>query len=415
MSQTIYRIGNALEVTMSLKQAAFGLKPEALFQLAMRQNTNRSFLFVSKVLGKHLPIHPAVLLSAGKLLALAYTGGDGWGEWAQIVNREISPDFKKVWERLSASRTRLADGERTLFLGFAETATGLARAVADCFDGEMAYISSTRLELPGDPLTFDESHSHARTHLLYFRPEDRPFLTGCKRVILVDDELTTGNTALRLIEKLHEAYGIREFVMMAILDCSDGENRAALEKRLGIEIKTVSLLQGCVDEAKTGEIPPLDLEDFRGLECGRCQKLDFVGLTPSMPRKLTDRKELDRQAEWCRKAAKTLPGGTETLYLGTGEFIFVPNLLGGFAGVSHFHSTTQSPVYPVPGSAVQNGVRFDPPDCYSPIGFLYNVPEGVYRNAVIVAEKALSNENSLYQLAGYLEKKGVRDVWIVTL
>ena len=46
---------------------------------------------------------------------------------------------------LEHSRYSLGMEDRALFLGFAETATGLARAVADCFDGEMAYISTCLL------------------------------------------------------------------------------------------------------------------------------------------------------------------------------------------------------------------------------------------------------------------------------
>ena len=192
--------------------------------MAVRQNTQRAFLFVSKVLGKHLPVEPATLLAAGKLLALAWLDQKDEQDWAGILKGGAAPSFSKIWDHLEHSRYSLGRENRTLFLGFAETATGLARAVADCFDGEMAYISTTR----------------------------------------VDDELTTGNTALRLIRQLHAVYGIRRFTLMVLVDNSEGGNRRAIEQELGIEIRVVSLVRGHIAQVRTGELPPLSLSDYRG-------------------------------------------------------------------------------------------------------------------------------------------------------
>ena len=59
-------------------------------------------------------------------------------------------------------------------------------------------------------------------------PQD-PFMAACQQVVLVDDELTTGNTALRLIRQLHKAYGIRRFTLMALVDNSDGGRNLGLK------------------------------------------------------------------------------------------------------------------------------------------------------------------------------------------
>ena len=202
MSKAVFSLEPALELELEISETRFGLLPEDLFRLAVRQNTQRAFLFVSKVLGKHLPVEPAALLAAGKLLALAWLDQKDEQGWAGILKGSTASPFFEVWDRLEHSRYSLGMEDRALFLGFAETATGLARAVADCFDGEMAYISTTRVDRAGaSPLTFDEAHSHARTHRLYLDPHD-PFMAACQQVVLVDDELTTGNTALRLILSL---------------------------------------------------------------------------------------------------------------------------------------------------------------------------------------------------------------------
>ena len=63
MSKAVFSLEPALELELEISETRFGLLPEDLFRLAVRQNTQRAFLFVSKVLGKHLPVEPAALLS----------------------------------------------------------------------------------------------------------------------------------------------------------------------------------------------------------------------------------------------------------------------------------------------------------------------------------------------------------------
>ena len=417
MSKTVFSLEPALTLELEVEEARFGLCAEDLFQLAVRQNPQRAFLFVSKVLGKHLPISPSSLLAAGKLLALAWIGQPDRHGWAEILKGHSAPPFLSLWNDLEHSRERLGLKDRTLFLGFAETATGLARAVADCFTGEMAYISTTRLESVGtSPLVFDDSHSHARTHRLYLDPQD-PFMAACQQVVLVDDELTTGNTALRLIRQLHKAYGIRRFTLMALVDNSDGGNRRAIEQELGIEIRVVSLLHGHICGIQTGALPPLSLTDFRNTP-GEPFDIRSLPGEPLADRTLQTSDALERQRSRCQSISAQLslpPQGKHTLCLGTGEFIFAPALIAGFCGGCKFHSTTQSPVFPMSGSAIVSGVCFDPPDCYSPVGYLYNVPDGVYQEALLFVEEGVLRPAGLRQLAAYLKGKGMEKVTVIAL
>lgn len=414
MRMISYSLGDTLRLNMEVHASRFGLKPEDLFELAVRRNSKRSFLFVSRVLGKHLPIRPSALLAAGKLLALAYLGEEDTCGWADLFRGAQRP-AADVWEMLECSRHTIAEADRTLFVGFAETATGLARAVADCFDGETAYISTTRLEVPGRPfLTFDESHSHARTHMLYLNPGD-PFLAGCRQAVLVDDELTTGNTALRLVRQLHSAYGIRRFTLMSLLDNSAGDNRLALERELNIEIRVVSLIRGRISGVEEGAMPDGCLTDLRGaagaaalLQDRRCGNLS--------DRFLQSAQDLAAQRARCRELAGCLgPAAPDALFLGTGEFIYGPALTAFFCGGGRFHSTTQSPVRPLSGSAVTCGVRFDPPDRYSGAGYLYNVPEKPCSAAFVFSERETLRLEGLSQLASYLESRGAEKVTVCAL
>ena len=85
MSKAVFSLEPALELELEISETRFGLLPEDLFRLAVRQNTQRAFLFVSKVLGTHLPVEPAAFLAAGKLLALAWLDQKDEQGWAGIL------------------------------------------------------------------------------------------------------------------------------------------------------------------------------------------------------------------------------------------------------------------------------------------------------------------------------------------
>lgn len=412
MTKTEYHIGDALHLTLELKPARFGLSPEDLFEVAVRQNPNRAFLFVSRVLGKHLPVAPAALLSAGKLLAEALLNNNEGEEWAAILKNPAAHPFASVMERLEQTRRQV--DVPTLLIGFAETATGLARAVADAFEGDLRYISSTRVTLPGPaPLTFDESHSHARTHLLHLDPAD-PFLRRTKRIVLVDDELTTGRTALRLIERLHEALGVREFVLLTLLDNSGDAERLALEARLGISVRVCALLEGRIVDAQTGHLP-------QALPLGQWQAPPVHTRRATLSAPLADdRRPLSADdLAACRAHAREtaqstgLTAGPGDLFLGTGEFIYYPALVAGYRGASAFHSLTQSPVLPCAGSAIVSGARFPATEAYSAAGYVYNIPPHGYPRAVIFAERAWAQEDGLDGLAHALLSQNVKQVEVV--
>lgn len=425
MSTFHYTLGDALRLTLALEPSRFPLAPGDLFALAMRQNPRRPFLFVSKVLGKHLPIRPAALLAAGRLLALAWTGARGGDRWADLAAGRSNPPFSEVLARLEEEQIPLGPGERTLFVGFAETATGLARAAAGCFRGEAAYLSTTRLSLPGSvPLSFDESHSHARTHLLYLDPR-HPFLQNCGQAVLIDDELTTGHTALQLVRLLHQTCGISRFWLLSLLDNSREAPRRALAQELGIALTSLSLLRGEILSVEDGRGPegnrpsgtPLpELEDWRGTSGRSPAVFCAPDCLRSTGRTLMTVEDQAASLDLCRAAARRLgEDRSDTLFLGSGELIYEPAVIAGLCNAQAFQSTTQSPIYPLAGSAVTCGVRFDPPDCYSSAGYLYNVPEGRFRRAVIVAERKTQSAQGLEQLAAYLYRRGIWPVEEVLL
>ncbi|MFF4229811.1 phosphoribosyltransferase [Streptomyces sp. NPDC001820] len=187
--------------------------------LALRRNPKRAHLLVSNVLGKHVPQSPAVV----------YGAGYGLGE---RVRELLGPE----------------DASRAVVLGYAETATGLGHSVADGV-GLAPYLHSTRRPVEGVERAggFEESHSHATSHLLL--PEDPRLLAGDGPLVLVDDEFSTGNTVLNTIRDLHQRYPRDRYVIVALVDMRSDDDRDRLSvfaRELGARVDLVALASGTV-------------------------------------------------------------------------------------------------------------------------------------------------------------------------
>ncbi|MFE1879936.1 phosphoribosyltransferase [Streptomyces diastatochromogenes] len=191
----------------------------ALLGLALRRNPKRAHLLVSHVLGKHVPQSPSVVYGHGFRLG------------------------RRVRELLGETEAASA-----VVLGYAETATGLGHSVADGL-GLAPYLHSTRRPVAGVARAggFEESHSHATSHLLL--PEDAGLLAGGGALVLVDDEFSTGNTVLNTIRDLHGRYPRRRYVVVALVDMRSAEDSARLARfarEIGARVDVVATASGTV-------------------------------------------------------------------------------------------------------------------------------------------------------------------------
>ncbi|MDT9698472.1 phosphoribosyltransferase [Streptomyces sp. P17] len=190
-----------------------------LLGLALRRNPKRAHLLVSHVLGKHIPQSPSVVYGHGFALG------------------------RRVRDLLGPEEAAAA-----VVLGYAETATGLGHSVADGV-GLAPYLHSTRRPVPGVAPAggFEESHSHATSHLLL--PEDPALLAGDGPLILVDDEFSTGNTVLNTVRDLHSRYPRRRYVVVALVDMRSAADAGRLEefaRETGARVDLVAAAAGTV-------------------------------------------------------------------------------------------------------------------------------------------------------------------------
>ena len=417
----LYSIIDGLEVEVSVTSNPYGLELDQLFGMAARINKKRGFLFVSRLLGKHIPVVPSASLGAGALLGCLY---------AEEALKRPSPLEADRLRAMFASRREADEGYRelmarkirieepTLFIGFAETATALGHSLFDAFEGNVTFVHTTREEIEGlvPPIRFEEEHSHAVAHRCYV--EDSSVFREASRIVLVDDEITTGKTALNIIRELHAAFGHRDFAVASLLDwrsVADRERFAELERELGIRIRCLALIEGEIEvkgspleegakEARDAFEP---LPDFRIRRHDLSPLFEHAGSSPEdrarspqlgsyllhtgrFGMSAADGEALDRSVARAAEQLAAHRTGSRVLCLGTGEFMYVPMRIAERMGDGVYsQSTTRSPIHPLrrEAYAVSSAYRYDSVDGEEVANFIYNVEPGQYDEAFVFVER----------------------------
>jgi len=289
-----------------------------LMALAERQNPKRAFLFVSKVLGRHIPVAPSAHRAALRALA-------------QKAALHCLPG-------------------PVLAIGFAETAIGLGAGVADSLQRldtgrAVAFLPTTRH--PGDApvwFAFSEDHSHATAHsVLVPVGEAAPTIHQAQTLLLVDDEMTTGATCANIVRAARAAgRSFQRIVIATLTDWSGGRAAPAIAQAAGLDaadVAVVSLVAGqwawtphahAPARALPGQEAPLDVPASFSSGSWRRGALH----APVLP---------------------TLPAPDQcgpVLVLGTGEYVWQPfqiaEQLEAQGYTTAFGATTRSPIMPGP-------------------------------------------------------------------
>ncbi|TAE73277.1 MAG: hypothetical protein EAZ84_13200 [Verrucomicrobia bacterium] len=325
--------GGRFKLVMEREDLSF----RELCDLAIRNNARRRFLFVSQVLGRHCPVRPCVLRKVARELA-----------------RRLRQSLKD---------------EPAVFIGMAETATTLGQAVFREFlthGGRGFYIESTRRATGGpQAFGFDESHSHARAHVIHLPADgDDPndLLRTASQVVVVDDEATTARTAAGLVHALqkwrsHEGGAPFEAWLAVVLRWKQGGDDD--NAFTGIE----SLAEGSFSFRAEGELPEAPQSNNR---------IDSrVTARPGIRHGGTSPQALP--AGWDLGARN----GEKILVLGNGEYGFQPLLLAeafeARGAMAWVQATTRSPI--LPGGAIRHVRTFDALSGEGHAEFLYNVPD----------------------------------------
>lgn len=379
-----------------------GLDVGDLIRVARRQNPRRQVLFVSTVLGKHLSVPPATLLAAGMAL--------GGRVEATLAGTDPTADEDRLRAALGGDLLSPADvapapraAVRATVLGFAETATALGHAVRRRLGP--GPLSHTTRRPVGEPIVrCVEAHSHAVDHEVHH--DDEAFLADAAPVVIVDDEMTTGSTALSLVEAINDKHPRHRYVLATLVDwrsTADRERLAEEAARLGTTIEVVSLLDA---EATIEDAPPLaPVEDAAPATPPRVTTTELAlgpatarrGWTPDHQATLDD-----RVAEAVAPLAATRRG-SKLLVIGTEELMYVPALIGLHLGPGAVtRSTTRSPIVPAAGAdyPIHDRVTFPAVDGLDGDRFLYNLGDDRVDDVVVVVDVPVPDDHPMLAALG---------------
>jgi len=336
--------------TLTVTPTGGTLSLESLFDIAERRNPKRAFLFVSKVLGRHIPISPAIMRSAYRQLA-----------------QQIPADLPQP----------------VLFIGMAETAVGLGAGVFDeaskVFD-EVVYLTSTRHPVDGELMCeFKEDHSHATDHLLY-HPADpalRAHVSNTRTLVLIDDEATTGKTFINLLKALRTEAGLTAVERVVTVTLTDWSG-SAITEQCPLPVTPVSLVQGDWHWERKPDAP--------------VPVMPNVNVTATGSVAITGKQSWGRlgMATAARDLGTTITAsaGEKILVLGSGEFVWEPLLLAERLELQgaevRFSCTTRSPIST--GFAIESAIAFTDNYGLGIPNFVYNVAHQQFDRILLCIE-----------------------------
>jgi len=431
---TSFNVLDKLQMNISLVDNPMDMKMHQLFEVGMRVNPKRSFLFVSKLLGKHLAVSPDVPKITGYLLAelfLNHVKKDSMGV-ANTLMTYLSTE-KKTEEVEKALRIKYDLKENTLFIGFAETATGLGHAVFSAFNNS-SFVHTTREDVASIRSIFDfqEEHSHATDHRCYL--EDEELVKKAEHIVLIDDEMTTGKTSLNLIRSLHKVYPKNKFTILSILDWRNQEQKEEyreVSKLLGCEINVVSLITGeltinkeeflkeaCMEQNNQKSIPTQKVSTCFNPKVEVFNGVEFISYVQDTGRFGITSKMHDRLEQNAKEVGDYLSGlrkNDATLVVGTGEFMYIPSRISSYMGKGvSYKSTTRSPIFPCKreGYPVHDRIQFADEKGIS--YFLYNVKKDRVKEVFVIAEPNIS-QTMMETMTNQLKESNVENITFVTL
>ena len=389
---------------------------EDLLGFAQRINPKRAFLFVSKVLGRHIPVAPSTMR-------------DAFTDLASLVPDDLP--------------------EPILVIGMAETAVGLSAGVHQALQTRYPnalLLNSTRHAQHNDAkgnshtllTTFSEDHSHASQHLIYQSADKatQAQLLASKTLIMVDDEASTGNTCVNVVTALRNAgldqleqvhlttlvdWSLNQHQGAADSDNADSEDVVSdqIAKRLpNIKFQRHHLLSGAWTWTDAPNPEPITMPSVDTTEAGshmlgdtgnwgRFPTLDSTnGFDNYLLRFQTAFNVSNMQTQFGKEQfekghfdKEQLP--QKILVLGSNEFVWLPFLLAEWLETQtqnstvNFSALTRSPI--ALGGAITTMLSFSDNYGLGMTNFAYNVEPSDWDLIVLCVETSADSVDDMWK------------------
>lgn len=353
-------------------------------QIAKRyKNPKRTYLLVNPLQAKHIPVSPSesltMMTKLGELLRSKYPNSN-------------------------------------LIIGFAETATAIGAAVANCFSESCIYLHTTREPVPNVDkwIEFSEEHSHAVEQKL-FADTLQEWICQSETIIFVEDEISTGKTLINMIDKLKRifpALATKKLVAASILNRVSPDNMQRMNDAGVVCEFLVQLPQTDYTELVAGfDVYPAEKRQAlpQTMDCIETSIMQQVE-----PRKGT---HIGDYAFSCSQVADTfitayrdiLKSSESVLVLGTEECMYPALILGkalelAFNNLSvRCHATTRSPIgiCSTDGYPITSGFKIESFYSTTRDTYIYNLSH--YDAVIVVTDELSSNiRNAMNSLAAAL-------------
>lgn len=382
---------------------------EDLLGFAQRINPKRAFLFVSKVLGRHIPVAPSTMRHA-------------FTDLANLVPNDLP--------------------EPILVIGMAETAVGLSAGVHQALQTrypEALLLNSTRHAQHDEShdkskhsllTTFSEDHSHASQHLIYQSADNvtQAQLLASKTLIMVDDEASTGNTCVNVVTALRNA-GLDQLEQVHLTtlvdwslnqarhqDTADSDDAVSdqIAKRLpNIKFQRHHLLSGAWTWTDAPNPEPITMPSVDTTEAGshmlgdtgnwgRFPTLDSTdGFDNYLLKFQTAFKVFNKQAQSEKEQFEKEQLPKRILVLGSNEFVWLPFLLAEWLETQtqnstvNFSALTRSPI--ALGGAIKKMLSFSDNYGLGMTNFAYNVEPNDWDLIVLCVETSADSVDDMWQ------------------
>lgn len=359
---------------------------DKLVTVAKRDNNpKRPYLYVNPIQGKHIPVMPS-----------------------KTVN---------LFEYMGALLVERYPDEQILVIGFAETATAVGAGVA-CSAQNVKWCMQTTREKYEDAeyIYFTESHSHATEQSIIINGLS-DVLEEADRVAFAEDEITTGNTIVKLIDSIKSRFPNISvgYSILSILN-SMTEDRIKELKKQGIECLYVDKIPF---EYKIDSIDQYDYfaADDQICEDGNAyEKIKVSCMNLRYVHERYEYKEAIKKYVNEVVSKYELKNEHKILVLGTEEFMFPPLMVAKrieelFPDKEiRFHATTRSPILVSESCGYPLNKRNKLLSFYEDdrTTYVYNLSD--YDVAIILTDSNCVSDKSAKSICGAIHKSGCKRI-----
>ena len=336
-------------------------KLDDLLSFAERINPKRAFLFVSKVLGKHIPVAPSVMQKS-------------YQDLAALIPKNLPYPISVI--------------------GMAETAVGLGagvyRELKPDFGENAIFLTTTRHPVETLPTLglFLEEHSHAQDQFILSSHDaiKHQHILSSKTLILVDDEISTGKTFRNLILSLKKS-GLEHVERIILVTLVNWAEQHLVTDDLGIPVEVVSLLHGHWQWQDNNK--EIDIQ------------MPNVSSTQQQSQKIIAPNDWGREPTFldCSvwQKIESIQAHEKVLVLGSGEFTWIPFLMAEQLEKQdvevYFSSTTRSPI--MQGHAIESICLFKDNYGLNMNNYAYNVKHQQFDRVFLIIETAKDSVDPL--------------------